>query len=246
MMDAKSAPTPLPERPAADNQNNVPFEDINLFQQLIGCLIYLSNVTRPDIAYAVGYLARNMQKPSQADWSHGKRVLRYLKGTRDLSINYAEQDQLVGYSDASYAETKDRKSVSGYVFMQARAPITWRSSKQDITAQSPMEAEYIGLADANNEATWLRKLQVEVFPQVHAPIVIYEDNQSAINLSLNPVHSNRSKHIDVRFHAIRDAIAQKHVDVEYLPTAEMIADIMTKSLGRILHRKFVEQMNLTT
>jgi hypothetical protein len=244
MSDAKIASTPLPEKHLADKSISSPFENINQYQQLVGCLIYLSNSTRPDIAYSVGHLARNMQSPTETDWSNGKRVLRYLKGTRDLSIIYSQPNQITGYSDSSYAEEKDRKSISGYIFMQAGAPITWRSSKQNITAQSSMEAEYIALADANNEAEWLLKLRTEIFPHVCFPIIIHEDNMSAINLSQNPVHSNRSKHIAVRFHSIRDAIAQKHVEIRYLPTSEMIADIMTKALGRILHCRFVEKMGL--
>jgi hypothetical protein len=168
-----------------------------------------------------------------------------LKGTKSLALVYNKQDSLVGYSDSSYAEEVDRKSVSGYVFKQAGAAITWRSTKQQIVAQSSMEAEYIALAEAGKEAQWIRKLQSEIFPHVkNQPTLIYEDNQSAIKLSNNPLHSNRSKHISVRYHSIRDLVKSKIVDIQYLPTAEMIADIMTKSLGKILHCRFVEGLGL--
>ncbi len=244
MQDSKSTSTPLPPKPQADENNNTPFKDVNLYQQLIGSLIYLSNATRPDIAYAVGFLARSMQAPTEADWVNGKRVLRYLKGTHGLYLNYNNTKIAEGYSDSSYAEEKDRKSVGGYVFKQAGAAITWRSTKQEIVAQSSMEAEYIALAEAGKEALWIRKLQSEIFPNVKNPTKIFEDNQSTIKLSNNPIHTNRSKHISVRYHAIRDIIQKKLVQVDYLPTTDMIADIMTKSLGRILHDKFVKLLGL--
>jgi hypothetical protein len=245
MSDSKIRSTPLPLKPQADETNNKPMSNINIYQQLIGSLIYLSNATRPDIAYAVGYLARSMQTPTEADWMNGVHVLKYLKGSKNYSLKYNSQKSLEGYSDASYAEEKDRKSISGYVFKQAGAAITWRSSKQDIVAQSSMESEYIGLSEAGKEAKWLRKLQAEIFPTISTPTIIYEDNQSAIKLTANPLHSNRSKHIDVRYHSIREIVKSKIVEIKYLSTAEMIADIMTKSLGKILHQLFVDGLGLS-
>ena len=107
-----------------------------------------------------------------------------------------------------------------------------------------MESEYIGLSEAGKEAKWLRKLQAEIFPTISTPTVNYEDNQSTIKLTANPLHSNRSKHIDVRYHSIREIVKSKIVEIKYLPTTEMIADIMTKSLGKILHQRFVGDLGL--
>ena len=245
MQNATPVFTPLPEKPQQDETNNEKFKDINLYQQLIGSLIYLSNATRPDISYAVGYLARSMQAPTEADFMNGKRVLRYLKGTRTLALNYNNNEQMLfGYSDASYAEEKDRRSIGGYVFMQAGAAITWRSTKQEITALSSMEAEYIALAESGKEAQWLRKIQSEFFPTFTEPTTVCEDNQSAIKLATNPIHSSRSKHIDVRYHYIRELVKIKAVHVKFTPGTEMVADIMTKSLGKILHKRFLVGMGL--
>jgi hypothetical protein len=108
-----------------------------------------------------------------------------------------------------------------------------------------MEAEYIALAEAAKEAEWLRKFEDEFCSKSKStPTTIYEDNQSTIKLSKNPIHSNRSKHIDVRFHKIQELVANKVIKVEYMPTENMIADIMTKSLGKILHQRFVDGMGL--
>ncbi len=245
MNDCKIIDTPLALKSALQSESPI-FEDVNKYQQLVGSLIYLSNSTRPDIAYAVSFLARSMHAPKEIDWISGKRVLRYLKGTRDLALNYSQKDrELIVYSDSSYAEEKDYKSVGGYVTMQAGAAITWKSTKQSIVAQSSMEAEYIALAEAAKETLWLRKLQAEIRPsQISVPTTIYEDNQSTIKLSKNPIHSNRSKHIAVRYHMIQDLVNDKVIHIEYKPTDQMVADIMTKSLGKILHERFVADMGL--
>ena len=246
MQEAKPTATPLPFKPQADQTKSQPFQDIKLYQQLIGSLMYLASATRPDIAYAVGYLARSMQSPTDADWINAKRVLRYLKGTLNYSLQYLKSatTPLFGYSDASYAEEKDYKSVGGYLFIQAGAAITWRSTKQDVVAQSSMEAEYIALAEAGKEAQWLRKLQQELSNNTQEPTLILEDNQSTIKLAKSPLHTSRSKHIQVRFHAIRDLIKTKQVQVRYCPTQDMVADIMTKSLGRVQQETFKAPLGL--
>ena len=108
-----------------------------------------------------------------------------------------------------------------------------------------MEAEYIALAETAKEVEWLRKHQAESFPNLPlTPTVIFEDNQSAIKLANNPIHSNRSKHINMRYHKIQELVANKIIDIQYLPTADMVADIMTKSLARVLHSRFVDGMGL--
>jgi len=244
LADSSKKTTPLPKKPQADAKNSKPFDKIPIYQQMVGGLIWVANATRPDIAYPVGYLARSMQKPTIADWKNAKRVIRYLKSTRMLGLKYSTTETTFGYSDASYAEEKDAKSASGYVFKQAGAAITWRSTKQELVAQSSMEAEYIALAEAVKEAIWIRKLQQECLPNANHQIVISEDNQSAIKLAQNPIHTNRSKHINVRYHATRDYVKKKLVKIEYCPTEDMVADIMTKSLDYAAHAKFVAALGL--
>ncbi len=140
------------------------------------------------------------KKTTIADWINAKRVLRYLKGTKNLGLSYSkERKEFFGYSDASYAEEEDRKSVSGYIFMYAGAAISWRSQRQNIVAQSSAEAEYIALAEASKEAIWLRKMAKDFKMKIDRPLLIYEDNQSAIKLANNPLHTKRSKHIDVQY-----------------------------------------------
>jgi hypothetical protein len=247
MSDCREVSTPLPIKAQKEIDKNKPFEDINLYQQLIGSLIYLSNITRPDIAYAVSHLARGMSKPTEDHWIQAKRVLRYLKGTPNLALIYSKSklNQPVGYSDSSYAEEVNAKSVGGYLYIFANAAITWRSSKQTVVAQSSTEAEYIALAETSNEAAWLRKLMKDFNMSTTEPILIYEDNQSTIQLAKNPIHSRRTKHIEVHFHVARDYVKRKIITLKYLPTDQMIADALTKSLAHVLHSKFRAAMGLT-
>ena len=166
MQDCKPTNTPLPIKSATNQvQDDKPLQDINKYQQIIGSLIFISNSTRPDIAYAVSHLARAMHAPLETDLIAAKRVLRYLKGTRNYALNFNNKDQdLIIYSDSSWAEEQGRKSVGGYASLCAGASISWKSSKQPIIAMSTMEAEYIALAEAAKEAQWLRKLELELFP----------------------------------------------------------------------------------
>ena len=247
MQDCKPTNTPLPIKSATNIEpDNKPLQDINKYQQIIGSLIFISNATRPDIAYAVSHLARAMHAPLESDLIAAKRVLRYLKGTRNYALNYNNKDQdLIIYSDSSWAEEPGRKSVGGYASICAGASISWKSTKQPTIAMSTMEAEYIALAEAAKEAQWLRKLELELFPKkILTPTTIYEDNQSTIKLSNNPLHTNRSKHIDIRYHKIQELVADKTIIVKYLPGTEMTADIMTKSLGPQLHHRHVAGLGL--
>jgi hypothetical protein len=245
MGNCKPISTPLAIKNRNHKENNELFQDETLFKQLVGSLIYLSNNTRPDICYAVNQLARNMQKPRIEDWNNGKRILRYLQGTKELKLNYSKKkEELYGYSDASYAEdTKDRKSTSGFVFMKNGGALAWKSKKQKIISLSSMEAEYIALTDAVKEGKWLKKFEVEV-DRKDTTLVILEDNQSAIKTANNKIINDRSKHIDVRYHFIREEIESESIKLVYCPTEIMVADIMTKSLGKIAHERLRKSMGL--
>jgi hypothetical protein len=248
MEHCKPQSTPLPTNMSNhDAENLKPFSDIKAYQRLIGSLIYLANMTRPDISYATSYLARKLIEPTNQDYIHAKRVLRYLKGTRHYRITYGRSSTpLLGYSDASYADADERKSTGGYVFLMNGGPISWKSRKQSIVALSSTEAEFIALADTAKEALWWRKILREIDPKnINVPTTILEDNQSAIKLSKNHIHNDRSKHIDVRCFFIRDYISKLQLDVKYVPTNLQIADMFTKSLSNEILKKFVKLLNLT-
>ena len=186
-----------------------------------------------------------MSAPTIYYFNLAKRVMRYLNGTRHLKLIFNNRNaEMIGYSDASYAEDKvDRRSTSGFVFMKNGAAISWKSKKQKIVTLSSMEAEYVALTNAAKEGIYLRNLSNEHQPTTK-PMLLYEDNQSAIKTAENKIHNERSKHIDVRYHFIREQVELKKFVLKYIPTTDQIADIFTKPLGNILHFKFTTRLGL--
>lgn len=208
--------------------------------------MYLAVLTRPDIAYAVSFLSQFNNCYAEWHWKCAKRVLRYLQSTKSHSLIFSRNGnyKIEGYVDADWASNKiDRKSYTGYVFKLSGCAISWKSIKQRTVALSSTEAEYMALSEASKEAIHLRNLLSELTGKLSC-IIVYNDNQSALKLATNPVFHNRSKHIDVRYHFIREIIHENLINVEYLPTDEMIADILTKGLGSIKHNKFVVGLGL--
>ena len=175
-----------------------------------------------------------------------KRILRYLSKTIDYGIEYTRSDgKLEGYSDADWAgDHADRRSTSGYVFQLANGAITWASRKQNSVALSTCEAEYMALSVTTQEVIWLRILLEEMRCEQREPTTIWEDNQGAISTAKNPVFHNRTKHIQIRYHFVREAVADNIIDIRYCSTRDMIADILTKGITRPQFEKLREMMGV--
>ena len=159
--------------------------------------MYLATCTRPDIAYAVGTLARFCSKPNQSHWTAAKHVLRYLRGTSNFGILFGGNDTCapVGYSDADWAGViEDRKSTSGYIFCIAGGPVLWRSKKQDTVSILTAEAECVALSSAAQECVWMRRLNLELENSQDGPTTIMEDNQSCIAMAKNSQYHGKAKH----------------------------------------------------
>lgn len=220
------------------------------YQKLIGCLLYISVNTRPDISASISILAQKMSKPRQDDWNELKRVLKYLKGTANLRLALGRKDYncdlVYGYSDANWADNKsDRKSNSGHVFMVNGATVCWSSRKQSLVALSTCESEFIALSEACRAAIWIRRILIDLKQKVPTATTIYEDNQSCLDLVKEEERlSDRSKHIDTRFCFVKDYIEKGLISCVYCPTDEMLADILTKPLPSAKFQKFVLQFGL--
>ena len=230
------------------DDNDAPFTDAQLYQRAVGCLMYAATTTHPNIGSAIGILAQFMSAPGLSHWSGIKRILRYIRGTQDYGLLFTTDDdgnKLVGFSDSDWAGDVDtRRSTSGYTFHVGNSLVSWSSKKQATVAKSSTEAEYVALSFATQEAVWLRRLLESINCSETTPTTIFEDNQGAIDLSRNPKHHNRTKHIDISFHFTRERVASKEVNVEYCPTSEMTADIMTKALPRVTFEKLREYMGV--
>ena len=211
--------------------------DIKLYQAAIGSLNYAAIATRPDLSLAVGLLSQHMVSPGKEHWSGVKRVLRYIKGTLDFGLRFEasvpEDFKLSGFSDADWAGCGEtRKSTSGQIFKMGNCAISWRSRKQSIVALSTTEAEYVALCEAAQEAVWLRRLLSDIGFSQNTPTVVFEDNQGAISLSQNPKDHSRTKHIDIKYHYIRERVAAKEIAVQHCATGDMTADTLTKGLPK--------------
>jgi len=205
-----------------------------MYRSIVGSLRYLVN-SRPDLAYSVGYVSRFMEAPTAEHLVAVKRVLRYVAGTLQFGCCYRrkKEAQLVGYSDSDLAGDIDtRKSTTGVVFFLGGNVITWQSQKQRVVALSSCEAEYIAVATAACQGVWLARLLAELKGEEAATISLKIDNQSAIALSRNPVFHDQSKHIDIKFHYIRECVEENRVQLQSIGTVEQLADICTKALGR--------------
>ena len=182
--------------------------DPTQYRQLIGSLLYLVH-TKPDICYAVSALSQFMSSPKHIHWIAAKHILRYLKGTQDYGLRYTSGGGVLlhGFSDSDWeGSVQDQKSTSRLCFSMGSAMVSWSSRKQGSVALSTAEAEYVSASDASREAVWLRKLLSDLFDTSLEPVVIHCDNQSCIKISKNPVFHDHSKHMEMRYHYLRDMV----------------------------------------
>jgi hypothetical protein len=238
MEDSKPVGTP------SDTNKKLATSDVNAkndltgkipYQEAVGSLLYLAQCTRPDIAFAVNDVSRFNGKHSEAHWAAVKRIFRYLKGTVNLKLIFSNRklDGLQVFSDADWGSDPDkRRSCSGIVVKLSGGAISWSSKRQPIVALSSTEAEYIALSSAVCESIWIKQLMDELDKTFADRIKIYCDNQSSIKLAESDAFRPRTKHIDIRYHNIRDYVKKGVIDISYVPTEKMTADSLTKSVAK--------------
>ena len=219
--------------------------DQEIYQSAVGCLLYLSTKTRPDVAYAVSNVARYTSKPTKQHWVAVKRIMRYLNGTINHGLLYDNVSKLTGFSDANWAgDLDDRKSTSGYIFTMSGGPISWLSKKQTCVALSTAESEYMALSLAAQESVWIKRLLHDMNETSEDPTLIYEDNQSTICMAMNPKFHGRAKHIDIKHHFIREQVSNNKIVLKYCASKHMIADILTKGLSCVQFRRLCDMIGI--
>jgi len=205
------------------------------YRSAVGSLMYLMVSTRPDLASAIGVVSRFLENPGRPHWEAVKRVMRYLQHTLDMGLVFRRQGSLeaVGFTDADFAGCLDtRKSTSGWVFLLGGAAIYWSSKRQSSVALSTCEAEYMAAAQAAMEAVWHRNFMEELGMGLRTPTWIGCDAQAALQLLKNPVYHDRTKHIAVKVHFVRQLMEAGQVDFQYIPTEKQVADALTKAVPR--------------
>ena len=226
-----------------DNKDSKLLSSPKLYQEIVGSLIYLMTCTRPDLSFVVSKLSQYMNQPTEAHLNLAKNVLRYLKGTKDQKLCFSRSQHpltVIGFCDSDWAGSEDRKSISGYGFKlcQDGPLISWKSKKQSIVSLSSCEAEYTALTYAIQEGRFISQIFADLSDSEREIFSLYVDNQAAINLGNNPIYHQRSKHIDVKYHYIRNEIKEKNVQLLYVPSDENIADIFTKPVNGLKLKYF--------
>lgn len=260
----KYTPIPIDWDPTRATNEKQQIKFIRHYQAIVGCLIYISTSTRPDITYAVIELSRHNQNPQKYHLNVAKHTLKYLLCTKDYKLRYsADGESLIGYTDSDWARDKsDRKSISGNCFFLAGGAVTWASKKQSTVALSSVEAEYIAAGFAAQQAMWIHhlfhelsintkgKIKIHIHIQdldefkKQFPINLLSDSTGAIAHASNPVQHSRAKHIDIKYHFVRQCVEENYITFKYKQTNDMTADIFTKPLPWTKHDQHTKALGL--
>ena len=245
-----------------ENRESEEKVDNKVYREMVGSLIYAMTCTRPDISWAVSRLSQKLSNPSGGDFVMLKHVFRYILGTINHSLTFRKSVnglRLIGYSDADWAGSKpDRKSTSGYMFTLTHdgPAVSWKSKKQDSVALSTCEAEYMAACAAAQEAIYLSRVFRDFCQTVPSRdlngdsplinlasnVVVNVDNQGAIGLAKNPVSHKKTKHVDIKYHFVRECVLNKKIELVYVPTAFNVSDLMTKPTSKVKLSQFRKLM----
>ncbi|KAG5028980.1 hypothetical protein JHK87_012494 [Glycine soja] len=226
--------------------SDAPFNDPTKYRSFAEALQYLT-FTRPDISYVVQHICLHMHAPTNEHMSALKRIIRYLQGTlsHGLHLYKSTIDRLISYTDADWGGCPDtRRSTSGYCVFLGDNLISWSSKQQPILSNSNAEAKYRGVANVVSDSCWIRNLLLELHCPIEKATLVYCDNVSVIYLSDNLVQHQRTKHIEMDIHFIREKVARGEVRVLHVPSRYQIADIFTKGLPRVLFNDFWDSLSI--
>nr|GEW32659.1 retrovirus-related Pol polyprotein from transposon TNT 1-94 [Tanacetum cinerariifolium] len=216
------------------------------YANAVGSLMYPMICTRPDISHAVGMVSRYMHNPGKGHWQDVKWILWYIHHTVDVGLvfEHGSSQWVAGYCDSDYARDLDkRRSTTGYVFTLEKAPISWKSTLQSTTTLSTMKVEYMAMTEAVKEAIWLQGLlsKLGIKPKF---VTMHSDSQSAIHITKNQVYHARTKHIDVRYHFIREILEEGGVRIQKIHTSKNHADMVTKVVAGIKFNYCLDLINI--
>jgi hypothetical protein len=222
------------------------YEQVSEYRALVGKLLYLTS-TRPDIAFPVQQLSQFLDKPTTSHFKAAQKVLRYLKGTPGLGLFFPRNSslQLLGFSDADWGGCPDsRRSITGYCFFIGNSLICWRSKKQLTVSKSSSEAEYRALASATCELQWITFLLTDLKIQCDKLPALYCDSQSALHIASNPVFHERTKHLDIDCHIVRERLQGGLMKLMPISGYDQTADILTKALHPANFHRFISKLGL--
>lgn len=218
------------------------------YRELIGCLMYVALTSRPDLFAAVNYFSQFQSCPTEEHWVHLKRVLRYIRGTLDLGLEFRGSNEapvMEAFCDADWANDPiDRRSLTGYVFRVHGCTVGWLTRKQSTVSLSSTEAELVALSVTVCHGIWMKRLLQDLGKELEGPVTYYEDNQSTIRIAEDERDAGRMKHVDVKHRFVRELIQQGQVALRYKSTNDQLADVMTKGLPAGVFQKHRASLGL--
>jgi hypothetical protein len=243
-LNSRPAKTPLdPSLPLLKATSNDKRADATEYQEISGSLNHLAVFSRPDIAFAVGKLCSFNSDPTVTHMKAARHVLRYLLHTKHFTITYGGAPNLTPlvYVDADWvSDPNDHKSTTGYLVLINGGAVAWISHKQQSVAISTMESEYMALSDASREAIARSQFFDDLNILIGTPL-LFCDNQAALTLAQRPIRYHRSKHINIRYHFIRDCLENDQIVINYIPMENQLADVLTKALPPLRHQRCITE-----
>ena len=262
MEEANPLAAPMIGRSSTDDDPYQPREeeeeviDKQKYLTAVGSFTYLTTHTRPDIAFATSILARHSQNPTMRHWNGVKHLLRYLKGKSDLGLYYQKTNkpEVIGFADSGFrTDPNAGKSQTGYIFLKCGALISWKSTKQTVTATSTNHAELLAFHEAARECVWLRTIEKIIRDQCQIqeegkPMVIFEDNAACVRqMSSGFIKADRTKHISPHiFSFSQDLIDKEQLEIQKIESKHNIADMLTKALPAYKHKKLLHATGMRT
>ena len=244
------AKTPLSTDPLVDYDGVATAGQIHAFQQRIGSLTFAATTTRPDVAFSTAKLAQFLTNPSPLHQAAANRVLSYLYHSRHLAVEYTKTKNdpiFLSSSDAAFADDqKSRKSSFGYLIQLYGGPIDWKASKQATVTTSSTEAELLALSETSRQTLWWKRFFYSIEFDTQQPMVVFCDNTQTLSLmqAETPKLMTRLKHIDIHSCWLRQEVQNKRITAEWIPTANMPADGLTKPLPPQKHQNFIKLINM--
>lgn len=232
LLGSKPVNTPMDPRKTLNEFDGILLDDPTSYRRLIGRLIYL-NITRPDIAFAVQQLSQFMSNPRDIHMDAAKHLLRYLKQSPGQGVLFSKQSnfQLKAFCDSDWGRCLDtRRSISGFCVFLGDSLISWRSKKQPTVSRSSAEAEYRAMASTSCELIWLKQLLKDFNISHNAPVLMFCDNDAAVKIATNPTFHERTKHIEIDCHFVREKVLDKSIKLMPIRSAFQLADMFTKPL----------------
>ncbi|KAK4383963.1 Retrovirus-related Pol polyprotein from transposon RE2 [Sesamum angolense] len=246
MVSATSVSTPLPIGLKLSATSGTFLKEPNKFRRLIGRLLYLG-FTRPDLSFAVQQLSQFLQHPTDQHWTAALHIVRYLKGAPDTGLFFPASNSLhlSAYTDADWGACVDsRRSVTGYCVFLGSSLISWKSKKQNTVSRSSAEAEYRAMAATVCELQWISFLLRDLCVPVATPIPFWCDNQAALHITANPVFHERTKHLDIDCHVVRDQYKAGFISPSFVSSKLQLADLFTKTLPAISFTSLLSKLSL--